>query len=172
MSIHYRHLLKPTGQPNLTMTSNQLSSERLKQIEETAERLGVSVDELVGTLLDLSKSVVPQDHQSQEYYEHWTDFTPDIAQYFLESLPVAAVVIDKDGRIVTVNVQAVDVFQYEREELINKPLEILLPEIGIGEFRCSTDIGQTIFCFAKGARPYECDLKFIQVREEFMKFLL
>jgi PAS domain S-box-containing protein len=128
MSIHYRHLLKPTGQPNLTMTSNQLSSERLKQIEETAERLGVSVDELVGTLLDLSKSVVPQDHQSQEYYEHWTDFTLDIAQYFLESLPVAAVVIDKDGRIVTVNVQAVDVFQYEREELINKPLEILLPE--------------------------------------------
>jgi PAS domain S-box-containing protein len=128
MSIHYRHLLKPTGQPNLTMTSNQLSSERLKQIEETAERLGVSIDELVGTLLDLSKSVVPQDHQSQEYYEHWTDFTLDIAQYFLESLPVAAVVIDKDGRIVTVNVQAVDVFQYEREELINKPLEILLPE--------------------------------------------
>jgi PAS domain S-box-containing protein len=46
----------------------------------------------------------------------------------LEAAPDAIVGVDHDGRIVLVNGQAVRLFGYDREELIGRPVEILVPD--------------------------------------------
>jgi len=46
----------------------------------------------------------------------------------VEAAPDAVVVADKDGRIETVNAQTEQFFGYQREELIGKPVEMLVPE--------------------------------------------
>src|SRR5207244_8719454 len=40
----------------------------------------------------------------------------------------SAVVVDGEGRIVLVNTQTEGMFQYSRDELVGRPVEILLPE--------------------------------------------
>lgn len=46
----------------------------------------------------------------------------------LEAAPDAMVGVDSEGRIVMVNGQAERLFAYSREELLGKPVEILVPE--------------------------------------------
>jgi PAS domain S-box-containing protein len=46
----------------------------------------------------------------------------------LESAPDAIVIVDRDGRITLANAQAERNFGYPRDELLNQPVEILVPE--------------------------------------------
>ena len=46
----------------------------------------------------------------------------------LDSAPDAMVIVDVKGDIVLVNVQAELIFGYNRDELIGKPVELLVPE--------------------------------------------
>jgi two-component system NtrC family sensor kinase len=49
-------------------------------------------------------------------------------QALLESAPDSIVIVDEAGRIVMTNGQAERMFQYDRSELIGRPVEIFLPE--------------------------------------------
>jgi protein-histidine pros-kinase len=49
-------------------------------------------------------------------------------QALLEAAPDAMVMVGKDGRIVLVNGQTERMFGYKREELLEQPIEILVPE--------------------------------------------
>jgi PAS domain S-box-containing protein len=48
-------------------------------------------------------------------------------QAFLESAPDAIIVVDSGGRIVAVNALAEAMFEYSRDELLNGPVELLVP---------------------------------------------
>ncbi|HVB99696.1 MAG TPA: PAS domain S-box protein, partial [Candidatus Dormibacteraeota bacterium] len=48
-------------------------------------------------------------------------------QAFLESAPDAAVIVDAQGQITIVNRQTEKLFGYSREELLGRPVEMLIP---------------------------------------------
>jgi PAS domain S-box-containing protein len=49
-------------------------------------------------------------------------------ELLLENAPDATIMIDREGIIRYINLQAERLFLYNREELIGKPLEVLIPE--------------------------------------------
>jgi PAS domain S-box-containing protein len=52
----------------------------------------------------------------------------DLFQLATEASPSGAVLVDDEGRIVLVNAHVEELFGYRRDELIGKPVEILVPE--------------------------------------------
>src|SRR5258708_2644715 len=46
----------------------------------------------------------------------------------LESAPDAMVIVDKDGRIVLVNAQTEALFGHGRQDLLEQPVEVLVPD--------------------------------------------
>jgi len=46
----------------------------------------------------------------------------------IEAAPTGMLMVNKDGRITLINEQIEKLFGYERSELINQPLEILVPQ--------------------------------------------
>jgi PAS domain-containing protein len=52
----------------------------------------------------------------------------EIARRFFESFPDAIVVIDRTGNIVQMNNQVESIFGYRRGELLDRPMNVLIPE--------------------------------------------
>ena len=57
--------------------------------------------------------------------EQW--ISEELGPQLFESLPDAIVVVRRDGNIVAVNVKAQVMFGYKREEMVGRPVEMLLP---------------------------------------------
>src|ERR1017187_5506236 len=77
----------------------------------------------------------PPDHQSVETVPNMSHGAKgafsrrtEMFRQVVEWAPVAMVAVDTKGRIVLVNAQTEHMFGYGRDELIGKPVELLIPE--------------------------------------------
>jgi PAS domain S-box-containing protein len=85
---------------------------------------------------------------------------------FLEVAPDAMVIVNRDGRIVLVNAQTERVFGYHRDELLNQPIEKLVPERYRG-----AHIGHRFrYSQAAHARPMGVGLELYGLRRDGSEF--
>jgi PAS domain S-box-containing protein len=71
------------------------------------------LDDPVGSLADV-----------EPFHRVWTD--KEFCQV-LESAPDAMVLVDDRGQIVLINAQTERLFQYDRQEMLGQPIEVLMP---------------------------------------------
>ena len=84
----------------------------------------------------------------------------------IEMAPDAMVVMDGDGRIALVNVQAETFFGYSRDELLGQPIEILIPE----RFRNAHQGHTTNYLDNPHTRPMGSDLRLWGLRKDGTEF--
>lgn len=70
-----------------------------------------------GVLVVSTVHEVDVDNQSEAYF-----------RTLLESAPDAMIIVDHEGRMTVVNGQAESMFGYQRDEMLGRPVEMLLPE--------------------------------------------
>jgi PAS domain S-box-containing protein len=85
---------------------------------------------------------------------------------FLESAPDATVIVNESGTIVRVNSQAERLFGYGREELIGKPLEILVP----ARFRNAHQNHRIRYFEDPHPRPMEVSSNLVGLRKDGTEF--
>ncbi len=66
--------------------------------------------------------------QSESNYNEGLSQGDDKFRRLLEAAPDAMVIVDRNGRMLLVNSQTEKMFGYPREELLDQPVEILIPE--------------------------------------------
>ncbi len=84
----------------------------------------------------------------------------------LEAAPEAMVIVNKDGRIVLVNAQTQKLFGYGREELLGKPVEMLVPQ----RFRGAHPAHRTGYFAKPTARPMGAGLDLYGQRKDGSEF--
>ncbi|MBI3951310.1 MAG: sigma 54-interacting transcriptional regulator [Acidobacteria bacterium] len=92
----------------------------LEDLHVVEELLGVQSDELAA-----AREFVEAERKRTEKALHESNA---MWQGLFESAPDAIVAVDGEGRITRVNTQLETMFGYSREELLGKPVEVLLPE--------------------------------------------
>jgi PAS domain S-box-containing protein len=84
----------------------------------------------------------------------------------LESAPDGMVIVDRTGRMLLVNSQTESMFGYTREELLNQPVEILIPE----SFRQKHPQHRGAFYPAPHSRPMGTSLELLGCRKDGTTF--
>ncbi len=84
----------------------------------------------------------------------------------LESVPDAMVIADGDGTILHVNGMGVRLFGYSREELVGRPVELLLP----ARFRTMHQVHRSGYHAAPRARPMGLGLDLSGLRQDGSEF--
>ncbi|MGH7491394.1 MAG: PAS domain S-box protein [bacterium] len=87
-------------------------------------------------------------------------------RHLLEAAPDAIVICDSEGRIVLVNNQAEKMFGYSRGELIDRPVEMLLPE----RFRERFQLHRSSYLADPRLRPMGTNLELYGRRKEGSEF--
>lgn len=96
---------------------------KMNDESRTKEQLIKELVELRRLIADLEKSETESKREEEELRR-----TRAIFQGLFEFSPDAIVVVNRDGRIVQINTQAERMFGYSRDEVLNKPVEIFVPE--------------------------------------------
>lgn len=89
-----------------------------------------------------------------------------IFRALVESLPDAVVIASKEGSILLVNAQTEALFGYERTELVDKPIEALVPE----ELRDAHIGHRTAYSRYPGTRPMGIGLELLGRRKDGSRF--
>jgi len=84
----------------------------------------------------------------------------------VESAPDAMVIVDQDGRIQLANAQTESLFGYRREELIGRPVEMLVP----GRFRGAHPAHRATYFAAPHARAMGAGLELFGLRKNATEF--
>ena len=94
------------------------------------------------------------------------DWGEEAFRQLLDTAPDAMVVVDGEGTIVLVNIQAERVFDYPRSELIGKKVEVLIP----GRFRGSHEAHRQSFMQERKARPMGTGLELFGRKRDGSEF--
>src|SRR5262249_7606470 len=94
------------------------------------------------------------------------NFNARLYKRLVEDAPDATVVVDPNGKIFLVNVQAEIMFGYDREELLGQPVEILVPE----RFRRRRGNRRARFFSSVGAGPNRVALERYGLRKDGSEF--
>ncbi len=94
------------------------------------------------------------------------DLPDPLFQGFLEAAPDAVVIIDRDGVIVQINGQTETLFGYRRDELIGRPLEVLMPD----RFHASHLTHQRAYSADPRPRPMGRGLDLFGLRKDGREF--